>query len=80
MDAESAATSPCLKHFFWSAAGVIGAARIGRPLQTIQTLITFDVGGTSADISIIQKGQPTMAQSYQLSGFPIILYLLRCIQ
>ncbi|MDG8483879.1 hypothetical protein OLA23_10935, partial [Streptococcus pneumoniae] len=52
--------------------GVIGAARIAASANE-SNLITFDVGGTSADISIIQKGQPTMAQSNQLSGFPIIL-------
>jgi len=72
MDAESAATSPVKTLFSGPAAGVIGAARIAA-LASEPNLITFDVGGTSADISIIQNGQPTMAQSNQLSGFPIIL-------
>lgn len=72
MDAESAATSPVKTLFSGPAAGVIGAARIAASANE-SNLITFDVGGTSADISIIQKGQPTMAQSNQLSGFPIIL-------
>ncbi|MBR0640150.1 hydantoinase/oxoprolinase family protein [Bacillus safensis] len=72
MDAESAATSPVKTLFSGPAAGVIGAARIAASASE-PNLITFDVGGTSADISIIQNGQPTMAQSNQLSGFPIIL-------
>ncbi|MGX7381977.1 hydantoinase/oxoprolinase family protein [Bacillus sp. ESY92] len=72
MDAESAATSPVKTLFSGPAAGVIGAARIATSANE-PNLITFDVGGTSADISIIQNGQPTMAQSNQLSGFPIIL-------
>ncbi|WP_144526086.1 hydantoinase/oxoprolinase family protein [Bacillus pumilus] len=72
MDAESAADSPVKTLFSGPAAGVIGAARIAASANE-SNLITFDVGGTSADISIIQNGQPTMAQSNQLSGFPIIL-------
>ncbi|MEH7229029.1 hydantoinase/oxoprolinase family protein [Bacillus safensis] len=72
MDAESAAVSPVKTLFSGPAAGVIGAARIAASASE-PNLITFDVGGTSADISIIQNGQPTMAQSNQLSGFPIIL-------
>ncbi|WGD98008.2 hydantoinase/oxoprolinase family protein [Bacillus safensis] len=72
MDAESAAASPVKTLFSGPAAGVIGAARIAASASE-PNLITFDVGGTSADISIIQNGQPTMAQSNQLSGFPIIL-------
>ncbi|PCK23214.1 hydantoin utilization protein A [Bacillus pumilus] len=72
MDAESAATSPIKTLFSGPAAGVIGAARIAASANE-SNLITFDVGGTSADISIIQNRQPTMAQSNQLSGFPIIL-------
>lgn len=72
MDAESAATSPVKTLFSGPAAGVIGTARIAASASE-PNLITFDVGGTSADISIIQNGQPTMAQSNQLSGFPIIL-------
>ncbi|MDM5296909.1 hydantoinase/oxoprolinase family protein [Bacillus pumilus] len=72
MDAESAANAPVKTLFSGPAAGVIGAARIAASANK-PNLITFDVGGTSADISIIQKGRPTMAQSNQLSGFPIIL-------
>ncbi|OLP65665.1 Acetophenone carboxylase gamma subunit [Bacillus pumilus] len=72
MDAESAADAPVKTLFSGPAAGVIGAARIAASADK-PNLITFDVGGTSADISIIQKGRPTMAQSNQLSGFPIIL-------
>ncbi|UYO35972.1 hydantoinase/oxoprolinase family protein [Bacillus zhangzhouensis] len=72
MDTESAAASPVKTLFSGPAAGVIGAARIAASASE-PNLITFDVGGTSADISIIQNGQPAMAQSNQLSGFPIIL-------
>ncbi|MEI4790802.1 hydantoinase/oxoprolinase family protein [Bacillus sp. FJAT-53060] len=72
MNAESAATSPIKTLFSGPAAGVIGAAKIAASTNE-SNLITFDVGGTSADISIIQNRQPTMTQSSQLSGFPIIL-------
>ncbi|MGE6631987.1 hydantoinase/oxoprolinase family protein [Bacillus sp. NPDC077027] len=72
MDVESAASAPVKTLFSGPAAGVIGAARIAASAKE-SNMITFDVGGTSADISIIQGGKPSMAQSNQLSGFPLIL-------
>ncbi|MFS0655362.1 hydantoinase/oxoprolinase family protein [Bacillus sp. 179-C3.3 HS] len=72
MDAESASISPVKTLFSGPAAGVIGATRIAASANE-SNVITFDVGGTSADISIIQHRQPTMTQSNQISGFPLIL-------
>ena len=40
-----------------TAAGVIGASHLGR-LAGYPDLVTFDVGGTSADVAIVHGGRP----------------------
>ncbi|MDO3408202.1 hydantoinase/oxoprolinase family protein [Saccharibacillus sp. CPCC 101409] len=72
MDIRSAAQAPVRTLFSGPAAGVIGAAQAARSAG-IGNVITFDMGGTSADISIIEDGQPTFSQSNHLAGLPIPL-------
>ena len=52
------------------AAGVVGAirqaARSGRG-----NLITFDMGGTSTDVSLVQDGKAALAAETQVDGLPI---------
>ncbi len=52
------------------AAGVIGAAEVGRTAG-FRNLVTFDVGGTSTDVSIIVDGQPLFASDRTVAGFPV---------
>ncbi|MSP68130.1 MAG: hydantoinase/oxoprolinase family protein [Alphaproteobacteria bacterium] len=49
------------------AAGVIGAARLGR-LAGYQNLITLDMGGTTAKASIIENSQISMTDEYEVGG------------
>ncbi|QHZ48667.1 MULTISPECIES: hydantoinase/oxoprolinase family protein [unclassified Bacillus (in: firmicutes)] len=70
MDIESAAEAPVKTLFSGPAAGVIGAIRAAEAAG-VKNLITLDVGGTSADISIVEEGEATLTQSNQISGFPI---------
>jgi N-methylhydantoinase A len=54
------------------AAGVIGAAyRAG--IAGFPDLITLDVGGTSADVSLLAGGKPALVHSRRLAGFPLRL-------
>ncbi|MCQ9389807.1 hydantoinase/oxoprolinase family protein [Brevibacterium sp. 50QC2O2] len=50
--------------------GVVGAAQIclaaGHP-----DIITFDMGGTSSDISLVQNGEPKLTAGMELDGRPI---------
>jgi N-methylhydantoinase A len=50
-------------------AGVIGAAHIGS-LCGVAKIITFDMGGTSADISLIENGQPQLSSERLVEGYP----------
>lgn len=52
------------------AAGVIGAAEIGK-IAGFENLVTFDVGGTSTDVSVIVKGQPLFASDRLVADYPV---------
>ena len=54
------------------AAGVIGAAyRAGAAGHG--NVVTLDVGGTSADVSLLAAGRPAIVHSRRLAGFPLRL-------
>jgi len=50
-------------------AGVIGAIHIGRQAG-IGKIITFDMGGTSADISLIENGEANVSYERVVEGYP----------
>jgi N-methylhydantoinase A len=56
--------------FSGPAAGVVGAIRqAGRSGR--ENLITFDMGGTSTDVSLITGGKPSLAPETEVDGLPI---------
>ncbi|SHH97045.1 N-methylhydantoinase A [Sporobacter termitidis DSM 10068] len=72
MNLDSAAAAPVRTLFSGPAAGVIGAIHeAGRAGEG--NLLTFDMGGTSTDISVVLNGEPTYSQSGELAGFPIVI-------
>ena len=52
------------------AAGVIGGRMAGRAAAE-DDLITFDVGGTSCDIALVQKGEPMIRSEGLIDGFTV---------
>jgi N-methylhydantoinase A len=52
------------------AAGVVGAAAVGRAIGR-PDLVTFDVGGTSTDVSLIAGGRPLFTSNRQVAGYPV---------
>ena len=50
-------------------AGVIGAARIGKQCG-LNSLITFGMGGTSIDVSLIQDGKANVSFERMVEGYP----------
>ncbi|MEM9248076.1 MAG: hydantoinase/oxoprolinase family protein [Pseudomonadota bacterium] len=52
------------------AAGVVGAAEVGR-IAGLPDLVTFDVGGTSTDVSLIENGSPMFTSARLVAGYPV---------
>ena len=52
------------------AAGVIGGAIVGRS-SGHRDLITIDVGGTSSDIALVERGEPVIRAQGSIGGFPV---------
>src|ERR1700733_14725761 len=59
------------------AGGVLGGAWIGT-LSGREKLVTFDIGGTSADIGIVVEGRfaETDARSTSIAGFPLLMPMI----
>lgn len=56
--------------FSGPAAGVVGAIRqVGRCGE--RNMITFDMGGTSADVCLVTNGQPGISPDTEIDGLPV---------
>jgi len=75
--AQMVAEKPALTLLSGLAAGVLGGGWVGRQLDR-NRLITFDIGGTSADIGIVVDGvfAETDARSTSIAGFPLLMPML----
>jgi N-methylhydantoinase A len=56
--------------FSGPAAGVVGAIRQAQRSDR-RDLITFDMGGTSTDVSLVQGGEPSLAAETEVDGLPV---------
>jgi len=56
--------------FSGPAAGVVGAIRQAAR-SGLDNLITFDMGGTSTDVCLTEKGRPSLANDTEVDGLPI---------
>jgi N-methylhydantoinase A len=52
------------------ATGVVGALEVGARAG-FRNLITFDMGGTSTDVSLIADGRPKLAGEMEVHGYPL---------
>ncbi|MBV8616059.1 MAG: hydantoinase/oxoprolinase family protein [Acetobacteraceae bacterium] len=75
--AGMAAEKPALTLLSGLAAGVMGGAWVGA-LAGRRRLITFDIGGTSADIGIVSDGKfaETDSRSASVGGFPLLMPMI----
>jgi N-methylhydantoinase A len=71
------AEKPALTLLSGLAAGVLGGGWVGTLAQR-EKLITFDIGGTSADIGIVVGGRfvETDARSTSIAGFPLLVPMI----
>jgi N-methylhydantoinase A len=67
LDAESVIEKPAQIIECGPAAGVVGAEHVAR-LSGYGNIITLDMGGTTAKASIIEKGNLTFAENYEVGG------------
>jgi N-methylhydantoinase A len=70
MSVDAVKTSPVRTCVSGPAAGVVGAAEIGR-VAGFPNLITFDVGGTSTDVSLIYESAPLFTSARMVAGYPV---------
>lgn len=70
MSVDSVITAPVRTCVSGPAAGVIGAVELGR-VAGFPNLITFDVGGTSTDVSLIADLEPLFTSSRLVADYPV---------
>jgi N-methylhydantoinase A len=70
MSPDTARACPVRSCVSGPAAGVVGAVEIGR-VAGFPNLITFDVGGTSTDVSLIFGSQPSYTGNRLVAGYPV---------
>ncbi|MEK8127179.1 hydantoinase/oxoprolinase family protein [Paenibacillus filicis] len=71
MTADRAAEEPVKTLLSGPASGVIGATHVAR-MAGIRQVITFDMGGTSVDVALID-GEPAYSTENQVGDFPVII-------
>lgn len=72
MSVEMARRFPVRASLSGPAAGVLGAARRAETAG-FRDIVTLDVGGTSADVSLLRDARPTEVHERTLAGFPLRL-------
>jgi N-methylhydantoinase A len=70
LPAEAMRTSAITALYSGPAAGVVGATRQAAR-SGFKDLITFDMGGTSTDVCLVQNGRPSLASESEIDGLPI---------
>ena len=70
MSFEAARAQPVRTVLSGPATGVVGGLEVGR-LAGFDRLITFDMGGTSTDVALIEDGRPKLAGEMEVHGYPL---------
>jgi N-methylhydantoinase A len=72
MTAEQARSTPMHTMLSGPAGGVIGAAYLGTVMER-EELLTFDAGGTSLDLCVIDRGTPVVKHEASLERYPLLM-------
>jgi N-methylhydantoinase A len=67
---SAAAAQPVRTLLSGPSAGVMGAAWVARAAG-VESLITFDMGGTSTDVARVEGGVPVIASERTIDGYPV---------
>jgi N-methylhydantoinase A len=72
MSAATAVDRPVRTLLSGPASGVVGAAYIAR-LAGVREAVTIDIGGTSADVSLIRDGEPVHSTEARVGYYPVVM-------
>ena len=72
MTAAQARRSPTHTILSGPAGGIVGSARLARALERPE-ILTFDAGGTSLDLCVIEGGDPVAAHEAELERYPLLI-------
>ena len=72
MTAQQARSAPMHTVLSGPAGGVIGAAYLGEVMERDE-LLTFDAGGTSLDLCVIDRGRPVVKHEAPLERYPLLM-------
>ena len=75
VSAPEVRTAPAYTALSGPAAGVVGAGFVGESAG-FKNVIGIDIGGTSADISMIKEGQLRLSESGQIGEWPLALPMI----
>lgn len=67
---EAAERHPVRTVLSGPSSGVVGALAVAR-LAGMADLITFDMGGTSTDVSLVARGEPRLTGEKEVEGYPV---------
>jgi N-methylhydantoinase A len=67
---EAASVLPVRALLSGPSTGVVGALETGR-MVGVENIVTFDMGGTSSDVSLIEGGKPGVRSEAEIHGYPI---------
>lgn len=68
---QDAADHPTMTLLSGPAAGVLGSIHVAERLGR-RELLTFDVGGTSTDLSVVHNGRPSFLRLRNVEGLPVL--------
>jgi N-methylhydantoinase A/oxoprolinase/acetone carboxylase beta subunit len=72
MTAAQARMSPTHTILSGPAGGIVGAARLATAFERPE-LLTFDAGGTSLDLCVIERGNPVAVHEAELERYPLLI-------
>ena len=68
MPPQAAVRRPVMMMESGPVGGIIASAEVGKSLG-YKNVISFDMGGTTAKASLVQQGEPTIAEGYYVGGY-----------
>ena len=75
ISAKHASAEPVHTVLSGPAGGVVGAHRVAQ-LASLRKIISFDMGGTSTDVALIDENGPHLTSEARISGVPISVPML----